>query len=370
MSVHDREDALVARLHRLAPGLDGEPDPDFQARTRARLVAMAAVRTPEPAAASGLQRVLAVRAPDVAPSRWRARFTAGLAGAAMTVTALAGLVAVADGARPGDVLYDLKRGTEQTQLALAGDSRGQTLLEFARTRLDEVADLVGEGRPAGGAEPALVVETLRAMDEHTADGAAWLTRQAVDSAGAQPLDRLARWAAGQAGELTALQPLVPEEAADAVGRSMALLAQIGTRTDGLQTALLCPAGPSVAGSDALGPVPAPCPAPEPAPPAPPGTAEEGGATPGAVPEAPAPENTPPPAATPAPSPPAEGGVPTPGAPAPAPTTPRVPTLPLPTLPVGGGGGGGQSTPPPIIKLPPLGPIEVCAPPLVTIGCGP
>ncbi|WP_324274513.1 hypothetical protein [Blastococcus brunescens] len=63
MNVRDREDAVVARLHSLAPSLDGEPDPAFQARTRARLVAMAAVRAPEPAPASGLQRILAVRAP-------------------------------------------------------------------------------------------------------------------------------------------------------------------------------------------------------------------------------------------------------------------------------------------------------------------
>ena len=78
-------------------------------------------------------------------------------------------------ARPGDVLYGLKRGTEQTQLALAGDARGQTLLDFASTRLDEVRALVDEARPrcrppgadgsagtvlAAGADPALVIETL------------------------------------------------------------------------------------------------------------------------------------------------------------------------------------------------------------------
>ena len=56
-------------------------------------------------------------------SAWRARLTAGLAGAALTVTALASLVALSTDARPGDVLYGVKRGTEQTQLALAGDDR-------------------------------------------------------------------------------------------------------------------------------------------------------------------------------------------------------------------------------------------------------
>ena len=48
MSVRDRDDLVVARLQQLAPHLDGEPDPAFQATTRARLVAMAAVRSPAP----------------------------------------------------------------------------------------------------------------------------------------------------------------------------------------------------------------------------------------------------------------------------------------------------------------------------------
>jgi hypothetical protein len=145
----ETEEALVARLRSLSTGLAVTPDEEFRAATRARLVAMAAVRTPAaeapvrraPAAAGRLRRLLA--APDVAASRWRTRLTAGLAGAALTVTALGGLLGAAQGARPGDLLYDLKRGGEQTQLALAGDSRGTTLLGFASTRLEELQELVG-----------------------------------------------------------------------------------------------------------------------------------------------------------------------------------------------------------------------------------
>ena len=109
MTVRDREDAVIARLHALAPHLDGEPDPAFQAATRARLVAMAAVRTPAVPPVSPVRRLLAEGV--AAPGRWRTRLTAGLAGAALSVTAVAALVAVAADARPGDVLYDLKRGT-------------------------------------------------------------------------------------------------------------------------------------------------------------------------------------------------------------------------------------------------------------------
>ncbi|TFV65404.1 UNVERIFIED_ORG: hypothetical protein E4P37_09845, partial [Bacillus sp. AZ43] len=259
MSVRDREDALVARLQELGPALDGEPDPAFRAATRARLVAMAAVRTPEPEPATGLRRLLAVRAPDGPPPRWRGRLTAALAGGAMAITALAGLVAVADGARPGDPLYDLKRGTEQTQLALAGDARGRTLLDFATTRFHEVEQLVRDGE----ADPTLVVETLRTMDAQTREGAAWLADRAVDTGDGGPLDVLSGWAAGQSGGLSGLQAVVPGDAADAVGRSLTLLADIGARTDDLRTALTCAGGPAVDGADALGPVPAACAAPAP-----------------------------------------------------------------------------------------------------------
>ena len=72
MSVRDRsgparDDMIVTALHELAPHLDGEPDPAFRAATRARLVAMAAVRTPEPEPVTGFKRLLVARAEDAAP---------------------------------------------------------------------------------------------------------------------------------------------------------------------------------------------------------------------------------------------------------------------------------------------------------------
>ena len=115
------EQALVARLQALSTELAAAPDPQYRAATRQRLVAMAAVQAPgtagrrPPARVGVLRRVLA----GSTSSRRRSRLTAGLAGAALTVTALGGLLAAAQGARPGDLLHDLKRGGEQTQLSRA-----------------------------------------------------------------------------------------------------------------------------------------------------------------------------------------------------------------------------------------------------------
>ena len=286
MSGRDRggrvgDDVVVARLHALAPHLDGEPDPAWRATTRARLVAMAAVRSPEPGPLSPLRRLLTDGVHPGGPvsggiavrGRWRSRLTAGLAGAALSITALASLVAAADSARPGDVLYDLKRGTEQTRLALAGDARGEVLLDLAGTRLDEVRALVDAGPtalPAAAAGPGgtvvaagndvdLIVGTLGTMDAQTADGAAQLTGRAVDNGEPKPLAFLSDWLAGQAEELAGLWDDVPAAAEDDVLDSLALLDDLATRATELASSLDCATGPAVVGADALGPTPAPCP---------------------------------------------------------------------------------------------------------------
>jgi hypothetical protein len=380
--VRDREDVVIDRLHRLADSLDGEPDTAFRSATRARLVAMAAVRSPAPEPVSGIERLFAARIPGTSPVRWRTRLTAGLAGAALTVTALATLVAVADDAGPGDVLYGLKRGTEQTQLALAGDSRGQTLLDFAGTRLDELEVLVdedptalpaavpaGPGTPsvlAAAADPVLVLETLRAMDDQTTEGAVWLTDRAVGTGDTEPLDRLSEWAAEQYTGLTAVAPLVPAAAAGAAGESLTLLTDITTRVEGLRSAVTCPAGPAVTGNDELGPVPGLCLPPPAATTADPGTPTGGtpGPVPSPAPRAPAPTlPTDPPGVGTTPGELGSGGLP--------PTA--VPSLtPAPSQ---GGGILPPMSPPPLPTtrggvrpdVPLDTPLQVCLPPLATLG---
>jgi hypothetical protein len=374
--VREREDAVVARLQALTTALDDEPDPAFRAATRDRLVAMAAVRTPEPAARSRLRRLLAVRADDAGARPWRTRVTAGLAGAALTVTALGTLVALATDAGPGDVLYGLKRGTEQTQLALAGDDRGLTLLQFAATRLEELEELSGTGA-------ADVVGLLDTMDAQTAEGAALLTARAVDGRDVTPVDELADWTARQSAGLTALEAGVPAGATTDLRESSDLLAAIGARAADLRTALACPGGPASDGTDRLGPLPVPCPAevPAPAPSGPAPDAEQPAPVPsagespdsdaGAVPSA-----TPAPSAPPAQEAPTGGGstgnpgrsrepAPSSSPQAPAPGRPSTPSLPIPVPPVV----GEPETPSPSSPSParpPLidTPLPICIPPLV------
>jgi hypothetical protein len=387
-AVGEREEAVVARLAALGTVLDDEPAPDFRAMTRARLVAMAAVRTPEP---EGRRRFSPSRSVESAAARWRGRLTAGLAGAAVAVTALAGLVAVSTSAQPGDPLYGLKRGTEQSQLALARDStRGQTLLDFASTRLEELDRLLAEGTtalpaaPAGGdgatvlaaeASPELVVETLRTMDAQTAEGAAWLSTRAAETRAEAPLQDLLAWVDGQSAGLAALAPEAPEGARDAMDASLTLLGSVTTRATELQGALSCPAGPAVAGTDPLGPVPAPC-AEEASPP----SVAGGGPTtvPGEVPT----EGAEPSVEQPVPGSPATpsggtagntsagsgggsgGSTGSPTVPQGTLPTPSLPLPPVPPLPLPGTGdpatGSSPSSPPAIIDTP----LPICLPPIL------
>jgi hypothetical protein len=375
VSVRDREELVVARLQALAPHLDGEPDPAFRAATRARLVAMAAVRSPEPEPVSGLKRLLAARPDETKQPRWRARLTAGLAGAALTVTAAASLVALAGNAGPGDVLYGLKRGTEQTQLALAGDARGTTLLGFASTRLDELHEMVdspnalpaapgadGAGGEilAAGADPQLVISTLETMDDQTTRGTAWLTDRAVSTSDAKPLDELSVWVVTQTDGLAALAPQLPDAADAAVRHSLTLLSAVSTRSGALQVALDCATGPAVGAADALGPTAGTC---VPAAAQTPGASTDGsvpapGTTTGAVPST---------AALPTPDVGTGGQAPGTGeqtAPAPAPGTPTLPHLPKVTVPTLPGSSSGSSSGP-LVNLPPTGSLGVCLPTAVT-----
>ena len=324
----DEQDArVVMMLEELALRLDVEPDAEYRRAARQRLVAMAAVRTPEPVRPTALRRLLAARAVDAPAGRWRARATAGVAGAALTVTSLATLVALSAGAGPGDVLYGVKRGTEQTQLALAGDSRGRALLDLARTRLEELDDLDGDA--------GLIASTLATMDDQTTEGASWYLAKALDTADLAPLDTVSRWAADQSAQLAAVGVQVPADATDDVAASFDLLTAITARADGWRTAFGCPEAPETAGTDRLGPVPGACvvAAGTPVTPQTPPTSS--------VPSGPAPG---------APAP----GTPAPGTPAPGGTTPQAgqSTTPTePTAPAGPTGGRPVPAIPPATGLP-------------------
>src|SRR4051794_23327015 len=188
------------------------PTPDFRSALRQRLVAVAAVQ-----GVGEVSLPAAVRDPSTAPSLparinewaegWRVRGRVITATAAASAVVIVGGVGLA-GSRslPGEPFYGVKRGVERVQLAAAGstEANGERHLQFARTRLHEVADLVDspmaigatlDGRqpmiaaaPAfGGSLSSRVISTLREMDSETRSGTKDLTTAFARSHDSHPL---------------------------------------------------------------------------------------------------------------------------------------------------------------------------------------
>ncbi|MFL6140160.1 MAG: DUF5667 domain-containing protein [Frankiaceae bacterium] len=247
--------ALAGSLRRLPAG----PAPEFRDQLRRRLVAVAAVSAPAAAPVAAPARPRPVTAP--AAGRWRMA-TAAVA----AVTLLAGVSVGATTSLPGSPLYGLKRTAERVQLAVAGSdyARGVRELQFAASRLSEVADLAGRHALATGPGPALpgtaslgylataapatarIADALATMDDETAKGAQYLARDYEARHRAEALTTLHAFSVRQYDRLQALLPALSRPAADRAEQSIARLDLIDRviypilRQDGLCGPTDCP----------------------------------------------------------------------------------------------------------------------------------
>lgn len=258
--VDDELAPLVAVGQRLVaerPKVD--VDPEFRTGLRAMLLATAereglgtpATATTEPAGerATGARGSLL---PSVTARRARAR-GAILVGVAAGAIAVSGISAASENAVPGDALYGMKRGTERAQLALASSdvSRGQLFLDFARTRLDEAAELRGDHVGFG--------TVLDDMDADTRQGVRLLTAAAVQRAEAASLDAVNTFVTEQRRAVSDLLDGANRTNRSRTRESLELLDSVRERSDALRAALGCGL-PAPVASDSLGPAPGTCPA--------------------------------------------------------------------------------------------------------------
>lgn len=282
-----RQDAatreLVGLVHRLESlPIDAGPTDEFRDRLRQRLVAVATVQhnaeentaaEQEPTAASDLVPGFVPRPRQPLTERLAAHRQRGHRRLAFAAGALAALVIVggltvaeAGHAVRGDVLYGLKRTTENVQLSLAGSdaAAGREHLSIAATRLTEVRNLIGHSDTAAGSFRYVadggplsrrvqdrVVSTLADMDQQTKQGARLVTTSAVHKNDRHQLSGLKHWASKQQSALSDLQGRLTDRAASRAGSSVALLGQVIKRAEQLAAApCSCPTK-----SDALGPLP-------------------------------------------------------------------------------------------------------------------
>ncbi|MDQ1677092.1 MAG: hypothetical protein QOC93_2236 [Actinomycetota bacterium] len=243
--VRSRDDEL-AELAGTAAALGAMPtpvmDPAYRERLRTRLVAVLDVQGPAPETAE-----------PVRPRR-RVPRRVVIAGPALAgVLAVSGIGAASTGAVPGDTLYGVKRSTESAQLTLASSdvNRGRLFLDFARTRIQETASVLGS-------TPA-VVKTFDDMDEAARAGTRLLGKAAVDQQDRAPLDAVDGFVLAQRSDLAALLPSLGADGRDRALDSLVLLEQIQSRSVDLRGSLLCTTGyADEGGTDDLGPLPQRC----------------------------------------------------------------------------------------------------------------
>ena len=316
-----------------------DPAPAFRAQLRARLVSTATAEWAGAPPQTGPARPGApADEPTALPGpRVRPRFA--LAAALAAVLVAAGLVMASGSALPGDLLYPVKRGTEQVQLAFVfgQHAKGRRYLALARTRAEEVGALLdrnAQGRSGGtpaDIDAGAVSGALGTMDAQTSAGARLLSAVAVRQAEDGPLADLATWTADQRSLLDTLVDRLPASVRARASESLDLVRRVADRAAALRAQLSCSCL-GTAPSDDLGPLPCvPCaasPGGQGSPTAPAtsaGSRTGPGAGPGASGAAPS-----------GASPGAGGGLPLPsGGGLPLPSVPGVPPptrLPLPTVP--------------------------------------
>lgn len=232
------------------------PSQHWQDATRRRLMAVAAEEgigvTARARASAAVPETK--RAPvheDMFPRRPRGGRRLAIVAALLTGTvAVSGVSAASGDALPGETLYGVKRSTERAQLALAGNDlgRAQLYLEFARTRIQEAADVVGDD--------AAVASALSDATGELRSGTRLLGEIAVESGDPAPLDYIDLFTNEHRWVLDDLVAELDGEAFEAGEELAAMLEAAAVRSVELRGALDC----TEAGgdSDELGPIPGSC----------------------------------------------------------------------------------------------------------------
>jgi hypothetical protein len=162
---------------------------------------------------------------DTTPVRARRRGALGLAtGVASVVIGAAGVAVAAQGALPGDALYDVKQATESVRVAAAGDltAQGRLELALAEERLAEVVAAVERG----DVRDEVLIDTLARMDVRSRDGAVTLVRIAEREGDAALLDEVATFTERQASGLVEVFGDLPVTVRPHAEDSLALLRAI------------------------------------------------------------------------------------------------------------------------------------------------
>jgi hypothetical protein len=117
------------------------------------------------------------------------------------------MAVASQGAIPGDTLYPVKRAIENTQagFSVGDDSKGETVLRNASTRLDEVGKLAQQDSP----DPQLVTHTINDFTEQFTDGSNLLLDDYETNGNQGSIGQIHNNAEDSMGALAELDDLIP-----------------------------------------------------------------------------------------------------------------------------------------------------------------
>ncbi|MGH3487519.1 MAG: DUF5667 domain-containing protein [Actinopolymorphaceae bacterium] len=231
---HDPNVAPLLELVAMLRPAGVQPSEGFRTSLRDRLLAVAAER-PQGAMPDALP-IPAARSAVRTPTRLR------VVAVAVSVALAGGMVGTAAAARnalPGELLYTLKRGLEQTEAAVTtnSESRGRQYLGQATTRLTEISSLTDQSvRPGATDRLALSQTTLNDFARDARRGGSMLVEASQLDGRTAPLVQLREFVAATRPKLELIRAALPAEAGAAYSAALATLDRLDQRA-----LALCPA---------------------------------------------------------------------------------------------------------------------------------
>ncbi len=221
---------LVACAEQLCESAVAEPSAEFRSALRTQLMTEASTVL-SPVAARPQH---APRPPLRTPSLRFRRRLAGLTAALVSSAGFVGLVGASAEALPGEMLYPVKRGVENVELAFHKDdvARGEYRLEQASERLAEARRLTDSGSPQASDHIAGVLSDFAAQAK---DGSGALFRAYGHSGSEESITVVNDFSASAAADLAQLSGKVPSEADLAFQTAASTVSQLVTKASTLCT---------------------------------------------------------------------------------------------------------------------------------------
>lgn len=202
-----------------------EPSTEFRATLRDRLMVEAAdVLVADPAPLKPVRSLPA----RTAPSRRRRRLAA-LTAALVASVGVVGTVASSASAVPGDLLYPVKRGVENVQVAFHRDdaSRGEYRLQQARERLAEAQSLDSRG------DAERMASTLDDFTSQAQEGTDDLFDAYESDRSTKNIDTVNDFVAEASVKLASLSATLPTDAEDSFTSATTLISGLATQASDL-----------------------------------------------------------------------------------------------------------------------------------------